>query len=154
MILSLVVVYLIAFVGSIFTSQNTGTDWYDSIKPDVTPPSYVFPIVWNILFLLIAISLYIAYTKANKKQKTKVIGIFALNLILNALWSIFFFAMKNPKLAFFELIVLWITIWMMIFTTYKINKTSAWLLVPYLLWVGFAGFLNFTIAFGRKNNRK
>ena len=147
LIISLLIVYVVAFVGSIFTSGNTNSEWYQSIKPTITPPNYVFPIVWNILFFLIAISLYLVWTNSNKNQKPKIALIFAINFILNILWSVFFFSMKKPSLAFVELIFLWASIWLMIFTTWKINKTSSYLLMPYLIWVTFAGILNFLIAF-------
>jgi len=113
-------------------------------RPTITPPNYVFPIVWNILFFLIALSLYFAWTsnKTKKKYKPKIARIFVINLLLNALWSYFFFTLKNPLIALADLILIWITIIAMIYTTKKVSKTSAWLLVPYLLWVSFAGVLN------------
>ena len=148
LILSLVVVYLIAFVGSIFTSQNTGTDWYDSIKPDVTPPSYVFPIVWNILFFLIALSLYFSWVNSKKIQQKKIISlVFGINFFLNILWSYLFFTLQNPTLAFYEIFILWFSILSMIFVTWKINKLSSVLLWPYLIWVSFASYLNYLIVF-------
>ncbi|MFC1682084.1 TspO/MBR family protein [Nanoarchaeota archaeon] len=144
LILSLIIVYGVAFLGSLFTDT---TDWYESVKPSLTPPSYVFPIVWNILFFLIAISLYLAWTKSNKKQKSKIALLFGINLFLNLLWSFLFFGLHQPLLAFIELILLWFSIIAMILVVRKINKTSAWLLTPYLLWVTFAGVLNFLIVF-------
>ena len=69
-IICLLIVFLVAFLGSIFTSSGVNSLWYDSIKPKITPPNWVFPLVWNILFLLIAISLFFAWTRAkNKKEK-------------------------------------------------------------------------------------
>lgn len=148
-IIILIIVFgLLGGIGSLFTSKNTNSDWYNSIKPDITPPSFVFPIVWNILFLLISISLYFAWTNSKTKQnKKKIIFAFGINFILNILWSILFFALKLPKLAFAEIILLWISIGAMIFVTRKINKVSSWLILPYWLWVTFAGVLNFIIAF-------
>jgi len=144
LIICLISVYAIAFLGSLFTSPNTNTEWYESIKPSITPPSYVFPIVWNILFFMIAISLYLSYTSSkNKEQKNKVITVFTINLILNLLWSFLYFSLKNPLLAFADLILIWFTIILMIKTTYKINKTSSYLLSPYFPWVSFAGVLNY-----------
>lgn len=147
LIVSFAVVYLSAFIGSLLTSGNVKGDWYESIRQSITPPNWVFPVVWNILFFLIAFSLYIAWIKSNKQQKRKVAIIFGTNLLLNALWSFLFFTLKNPLAAFFELIILWVSIISMIFVTWKINKKSAWLLIPYLLWVSFAGILNYLIAF-------
>lgn len=144
----LVIVYGIAFIGSLFTSPVTNSAWYDSIRPDITPPNFVFPIVWNILFFLIALSLYLAWTSAKKKiGKREVAWVFGINLVLNALWSVLYFGLKNPTLAFFELLILWLSIIAMLYATYKINKKSFWLLIPYLLWVSFAGVLNYLSAF-------
>ncbi len=140
LIFSLIIVYFIGFVGSLFTSIDNG--WYESIRPSITPPSFVFPIMWNILFFLIALSLYFAWINSNKKDKKKIIFVFGINLILNALWSLFYFKLQNPLVAFFDLILIWISIIAMFIVTYKIKRTSAYLLIPYLLWVSFAGVLN------------
>jgi benzodiazapine receptor len=86
--------------------------------------------------------------KSKKKQKKIVAIVFGINLFLNTFWSYLFFELKKPNCAFFELILLWFSILSMIFVTRKIDKKSAWLLVPYLLWVSFAGILNYLIAFG------
>lgn len=147
LILSLVIVYSFAFIGSIFTAQTVGSEWYKSIRPTITPPNWVFPIVWNILFFLIAISFYLAWMKSGKKQKIKITIVFGINLLLNVIWSFLFFSLQNPIFAFFDLIVFWLSIMAMILVTWKINKTSSYLLIPYLLWVSFAGILNYLIAF-------
>lgn len=142
LILSLVIVYAIAIIGSIFTSPVTDSDWYESIKPSITPPNWIFPIVWNILFFLIALSLYFAWVNAKRNQKKKIAIVFGINFFLNILWSILYFSLKNPLYAFYDLILLEGSIIAMIFITYKIDKKAAYLLAPYLLWVGFAGVLN------------
>lgn len=147
LIISLIVVFAVGFLGSLFTSPNTGGDWYNSIKPAITPPSFVFPVVWNILFFLIALSLYFAWTKSKKKEKPQIIWAFGVNLVLNVLWSVIFFHFKLPTIAFIEIILLWLSILWMILVTRKINKVSPWLLLPYLIWVAFATVLNFIIAF-------
>lgn len=144
LIVSFILVFLVAFVGSLFTSPNTSTDWYESIKPDITPPSFIFPIVWNILFVLIAISLYFSCVNAkDKKAKWWVRGTFLTNFILNILWSVIYFGLKNPKAAFVEIIFLWLSIISMMVVAYKVDKKAGWLLVPYFLWVTFASVLNF-----------
>ncbi|MDO8622815.1 MAG: TspO/MBR family protein [archaeon] len=148
LIISFIIVYLVAFIGSIFTSPAVNSDWYQTIKPSITPPNYVFPIAWNILFFLIALSLYFAWTNSkNKNTKKRVAFLFGLNLALNILWSFLYFYLKNPTSAFFELIALWFSIVLMINLIYKISKKASWLLVPYLLWVSFAGILNYLSAF-------
>lgn len=143
LIVSFLIIFLVAYLGSIFTSSSTDSDWYKEIKPRITPPSYVFPIVWNILFIMIALSMYFSWINSNNKQKKKVALVFGINFILNILWSVLYFGMRNPKFAFFEIIVLWFSILSMIFVSRKIDKKAAWLLIPYLLWVGFAAVLNF-----------
>jgi len=143
LIFSLVVVYLVAFIGSLFTSPNTNTEWYNSIRPSITPPNFVFPIVWNILFFLIGLSLYFSLIKAKKKEKKEIYLVFGINFILNIFWSVLYFGLKNPVLSFIEIILLIFSIIIMITTTYKINKISSYLLWPYLIWVCFAGVLNF-----------
>lgn len=145
----LLVVYLVAFIGSLLTSPSVNSSWYNSVKPAITPPNGVFPVVWNILFLLIAVSLYFSWIKSkNRKNKTKVAFVFGVNLILNLLWSFLFFYLQSPALAFYELIIFGASIIAMIFITHKIKKVSAYLLIPYAIWVAFAGILNYLIAFG------
>jgi len=145
----LLIVYLVAFIGSLLTTSSVNSSWYASVKPAITPPNWVFPVVWNILFLLIAVSLYFAWIKSkNKKNKTKVAVVFGINLLLNILWSFLFFFLQLPALAFFELIIFEASIIAMIIITNKIKKVSAYLLIPYAVWVAFAGILNYLIAFG------
>ncbi|MCX6748274.1 MAG: tryptophan-rich sensory protein [Candidatus Pacearchaeota archaeon] len=136
-----IIVAIVAFLGSTFTSQNTNSQWYQSIKPSITPPNYVFPIVWTILFILIAISLYLSWI--DSKDKTKIVVIFSVNFLLNILWSIFYFGMRNPRVAFIEIIFLWLSIFWMLVVTRKFSKKAFWLLIPYFIWVTFAAVLNF-----------
>ncbi|MCX8193745.1 MAG: tryptophan-rich sensory protein [Candidatus Pacearchaeota archaeon] len=145
LLLAIVSVFLTAFIGSQFT--DTG-EWYESIKPSITPPNYVFPIVWTTLFILIAISFYLALISSKKEyNKKEIIPGYLFNFVLNMAWSFFFFKMKLPVLAFIDLILLWFSTALLIYITQKINKISSWLLAPYLLWLSFAGILNFIIAF-------
>lgn len=144
----LIVFVLLGGIGSLFTSKNTNTEWYDSIRPSITPPNYIFPIVWNFLFLLISFSLYFAWTSSkNKKQKKKIILVYGINFILNILWSVLFFGLKQTKIAFIEIILLWFSILAMILLVRRINMKSSCLLIPYLVWVAFASVLNGIIAF-------
>ncbi len=139
----LIVVYVAALAGTYYTSQGVRAAWYESVRPSITPPSYVFPVVWNILFALLAISLFAAWSNANLRQRTSVLALYVTNLVLNVLWSAFFFGMQSPLLAFIDLIVLWLSIAGIFFYTWKISKAAALAVVPYLLWVTFAGVLNF-----------
>jgi translocator protein len=147
LVICFVIVIVVAFLGSLFTGPNTSTEWYQQIKPTITPPNFVFPIAWTILFVLIALSLYLAWINAKKEQKNQIVIFYGINLVLNILWSVIFFGMGNPTLAFAEIILLWASIFFMIFAARKINKISAWFLVPYLLWVTFAFLLNYLAMF-------
>ncbi len=152
LVLSLFVVYLVAFIGSLFSTSVT-SPWYNSIRPSITPPNWVFPIVWNILFLFIAGSIYMSWTaktknrKESRRNKVKIVIVFGINLLLNILWSYLFFTLRSPVVSFYELLALEASIFVMIFMTYKIRKASAYILIPYALWIVFAGILNYIIAF-------
>lgn len=137
----LIVVFLVAYIGSMFTSDSVNSDWYNSIKPAITPPNFVFPVVWTTLFVLIGLSLYLVWQKS--KNKKKIILIYGLNFVLNIVWSYLYFGLRNPAGSFAEIFLLDASIVLMISTSWKIDKKAAWLLVPYLLWVTFAAFLNF-----------
>ena len=149
LIISLIVVYVFVGLGSMFTKIDS---WYYSVKPSITPPNIAFPIVWTILFFLIAISIYLSWTNSEKNNKDKsrkrnIIILFGINLILNALWSYVFFTMKNPIAAFVILILLWFSILSLLLFTWRISKKAGYCIIPYLLWVSFAGILNYLIAF-------
>ncbi len=144
-IISVIIVFAVAALGNLFTAKVVDTPWYESIRPALTPPNWVFPVVWNILFFLIAVSLYLSWIHSKKDEKKIVAGEFGVNLFLNALWSFLFFGLKSPLFAFVCLIFLWVSIISMIYVTWKINRKASYALVPYLLWVSFAGVLNFLI---------
>jgi len=137
----IVLFYLVGSSGGIFT--DTGP-WYQGLrKPFFTPPNWVIPVVWNILFILIGLAGGYMYFQTSRK---KFFTVYAVNLALNWLWSFIFFGLKSPALAFVELVVLWLTIVALIVMAWNKSRVAAWLLVPYLIWVSFAGLLNFSIA--------
>lgn len=143
LIISIVVCQIAGFIGSIFTSKSIQT-WYAGLaKPALNPPDWIFAPIWTTLFLLMGISLYLVWVQ---QSKTAII-IFFIQLILNVVWSILFFGLKNPLLAFIEIIILWISILITIIYFYHVSKTSSYLLIPYILWVSFAAYLNFMLYF-------
>ncbi len=126
-------------LGSFFTVSSIPT-WYVALnKPVFSPPNFIFGPVWTLLYFLMGVSLYLVW------QKRGVPSIFWIQLVLNVLWSIIFFGLKNPTLAFVNIVVLWIAIFLTIKSFYKINKLAGNLLVPYLVWVSFASLLNLSI---------
>ena len=145
-IISIVLVWVVGVSGSLFTASSVNS-WFPSlVKPSFNPPSWVFGPVWTILYIMIGISLYLVWiTKANKILKKKSYWIFGIQLVLNAMWSIAFFGLQNPGLAFIVIVLLWISIILTMVEFYKIRKSAGYLLVPYFLWVSFASVLNFAI---------
>jgi len=142
-IICLLIAFIPGIVGSLAMTGEIDGSWYASIRPALTPPNWIFPIVWTILYILIGISLYSSWTISTSKIRFNLGLAFAINLIANGLWTFFYFGMHNITLAFIDIIIILLSIiWMMIIT-WKINKTSTYLLVPYLLWVSFAAYLNF-----------
>ena len=168
-IISIFICEMAGLIGAIFTTPKINT-WYAKLnKPSFTPPGYFIALVWNILFFLMGIALYLVWSKnwaievqpEGQKRKAwnrfseklwfgswreeNTMAIFFLQLFLNILWSVIFFGWQLPGFAFFELIMLWFAILYTIVNFYRVSKTAAYLLIPYILWVSFAGFLNFTV---------
>ena len=146
LIISVVICQLAGIIGSFFTFNSVKT-WYLTLnKPVFNPPSWVFGPVWTILFLLMGISLFLAWSKGFDNSQVKIaLLIFAAQLILNVLWSILFFGLKSPLFAFIEIVILWVFILLTIIYFYPISKPASFLLIPYILWVTFASVLNFAI---------
>ncbi len=131
-------------VGSLFTIDSIN-GWYETLnKPFFNPPNFIFGPVWTFLFILMGISLYLVLVK--KPKNNSGVKIFWAQLMLNILWSVIFFYLHNPLIAFLEIIILWIFIFLSIKYFYKISKNAAYLLIPYMLWVTFAAFLNLSIV--------
>lgn len=127
-----------------FLTRNS-MEFYQTLnRPALSPPSVVFPIVWTILYILMGISAYLIY-ESDSSEKAGALSIYGIQLFFNFMWSIIFFNLKQPLFAFLWLIILWILILVMIVKFYKINKTAGLLQIPYLLWVTFAGYLNFAV---------
>ena len=137
---------LAGFVGLVFTAPAI-TAWYATVqKPFFNPPNWIFAPVWTTLFLLMGISLYLIWEKGLDKKEVKLaVSVFGVQLALNIVWSFLFFGLQNPLLAFIEIVLLWIAILATIILFYRISKKAGLLLVPYLLWVSFAAFLNYSI---------
>ncbi len=130
--------------GSLFTSPNIPT-WYNTLnKPTITPPSWVFAPVWTTLYALMGIFLYLFWIKKGKK-KQPIIKLFFIQLGLNILWSVLFFGLQSPLLGLVGIIALWISIVVLIRRSLRQDKWAAYLLLPYILWVSFAGILNLSI---------
>ena len=115
-------------------------------KPALSPPGFLFPIVWTILHVLMGIASYLVVTSnATPKQILSALTYYGIQLAINFFWSIFFFNFEWYLFSFLWLLFLWVMIVNTIISFYEISELSAYLLVPYLLWVTFAGYLNLSI---------
>lgn len=142
---SILFCFVIGFIGSRFQTEAI-TIWYPTLNKSVlTPPNIVFPIVWSLLYICIGLSLGLVICSKNVNNYL-FIGLFAIQIILNFTWSISFFYLQNPVLGLINIILLEIFIILYTIYTYSSVKLSSLLFIPYLLWVGFAGYLNLYIV--------
>jgi translocator protein len=146
LIIALAAPLLVGGIAGYFTSSEIKS-WYLLLKkPSWNPPNYIFGPVWTTLYLLMGYAFYrIWVSKASVEMKNWAIGLFVIQLILNFFWSFIFFKHHHLGLAFIEIIAMWVAIFCTIIAFSKIDKTAAWLLVPYISWVSFATILNYTI---------
>lgn len=146
LLLSIFVCQLAGIVGSFFTAPAI-TGWYAGLqKPGFAPPNWLFGPVWITLYALMGISLYLIWNKAKEGKKVKIpLLIFGFQLVLNALWSLLFFGLQSPFYAFIEIIILWFLILLTMISFSKVSRKASLLLLPYILWVSLAAFLNFFI---------
>lgn len=141
---SLVLPFLAGGVGSFFTTSSL-YPWYSALnKPFFNPPNWIFGPVWTILYILMGISFYLFWTNKGNKKLSGYKFFFA-QLILNLLWSIFFFGLKSPPAAFLTILILLTFIILTMKEFRKISKLASYLLAPYVAWVSFASLLNLAI---------
>ena len=129
------------------TLTDTGL-WYQSLlKPSWQPPDWLFGPAWTLIFALATVSAVYAWRNAqDRTQREWVVGLFALNGFLNVLWSTLFFALKRPDWALIEVGFLWLSILLPMIVFWRFAKPASLYLLPYLLWVSFAAFLNLTVV--------
>lgn len=128
-----------------------GMDLYNQtvIQPPLSPPMILFPIVWTILFILMGVGSAIVFVKrhTDKEAARSALFVYGLQLVVNFLWSIIFFNMQSYLFAFVWLLLLWALIIIMIIKFREISPLAAYLQIPYLLWVTFAGYLTIMVYF-------
>lgn len=129
-----------------FLSMTASSDYANFNKPPFSPPGWVFPVVWTILFFLMAVAAYRIWMKGKAGEDvSKALTLYCTQLFLNFLWSIIFFRFRLYAIAFLELLLLLVFILLTCFEFFRIDKTSGYLMIPYIAWVSFAGVLNFAI---------
>lgn len=135
---------LVAALGGTITQLGP---WYRALRqPSWAPPDWAFGPAWTIIFGLTAWAGLTAWRAAAADKRDTILGLFALNGFLNLLWSFLFFRLHRPDWAGIEVVFLWASIAAMIIVCRQVSAKAAWLLVPYLVWVTFAGVLNATVV--------
>lgn len=144
--ISIGIALLVGGLSALVTGGSMGL-YEDIITPPLSPPSWLFPVVWTILFILMGISAAMIYNdrKASMAQKKSALYTYALSLIVNFFWSIIFFNLRAFFFAFIWLVLLLYLIINTILKYYKIKPLAAYLQIPYAIWVSFAGYLTLAI---------
>ena len=134
-----IAVILAAIIGSLASTQASSDLWYLSLnKSELNPPSYVFGIVWPILYVLMMISAYLAHKR--------IYGIFIIQLVFNAAWSWLFFRFQMPLISLIDIYLLIALNLYIAALMYRENKLAFILFIPYVLWISFASYLNLFIV--------
>lgn len=144
LLISLALPQIMGGLGAFFTLSSVNS-WFIALnKPIWNPPSWLFGPVWTLLYVLMGIACYLIW-KSDHPQKKALLKLYAIQLILNALWSPAFFGMQSPFLGLLVIIPLWAAIVLCILQFKKVSQLASGLMVPYLLWVTFATVLNASI---------
>ena len=132
-------------VGSLsaLLTQNSMETFNSITKPGLAPPGWLFPVVWTILYILMGIASYLVLTSG--KPNNYALTVYGIQLVFNFFWSIIFFNLELYLFAFIWLVLLWLLILKTTLLFYQISKPAGYLMIPYLLWVTFAGYLNLSI---------
>ena len=146
LILSVAVPLVVGGLSGFATARGVDT-WYPTLaKPSFNPPAWVFGPTWTVLYILMGVALFLVWRHGLDTQGVKLaLTVFAVQLVLNALWSIIFFGMQSPAWAFVEIILLWLAIVATLWAFWRTTPAAGLLLVPYLAWVSFAAVLNGSI---------
>ena len=143
-VISVALAFAVGGLSALLTKDSM--DMYnDIVKPALSPPGWLFPVVWTVLFCLMGISAARVYVKNDGMIIGTGLGFYALSLVFNFFWTLLFFNLRSFLLSFGWLIMLWVLIFFTIQNYKRCCKGAAYLQIPYLLWVTFAGYLNFMI---------
>lgn len=118
-------------------------NWYENLNaPPLTPPSVIFSPVWTVLYIMIAIGIFFWTRSPDRFLPKRSWKLIILHLLFNFAWSPFFFGLKSPGLALIDIILLWITLFILLGKFWKESRRTYWLWLPYFIWVSFATYLN------------
>ncbi len=137
------VLCLAASVSAVFVSVD---GWYAGlVKPTWNPPSWLFGPVWTALYITMAVAAWLVWREGGWNAQRRPLALFVAQWALNAFWTPLFFGLHRPGLAFAEILLLWVVLIATLLAFWRVKRIAGLLLVPYLSWVSFAAFLNFTI---------
>jgi tryptophan-rich sensory protein len=142
LVIFLVISFLPALVGSMFRPDA----WYEGlVKPALNPPNWIFGPVWTCLYALMGISAWLVWLQRQTVPVRSALVLFGIQLLFNGLWTFIFFGLRRPGLAFVDIVILWAAIACTLAAFWRRSRYAALLLIPYLLWVSFAVYLNFEL---------
>ena len=142
-----IAILLSLLVGGLGGAATEIGPWYFQLqKPSWQPPDWLFGPAWTTIYILTSIAGVKAWRRADEIQRRYFLGALLLNLVLNLLWSLIFFTSQRPDIALLEVVPLWLSILLLVLLVRSYSPPSAWLMMPYLCWVAFAAYLNWTIV--------
>ncbi|MCX7732701.1 MAG: tryptophan-rich sensory protein [candidate division WOR-3 bacterium] len=143
---SIAVPLIIGFLGSMFTRQSVG-NWFVTLKkPVFAPPNWLFAPAWALLYIMMGIAFYLIWQQGYSVKLRWALVVYGLQLILNLLWSLFFFGLRSPLLGLVDIVLLWILVIINTILFYHLRHAAGLLLIPYILWLTFALLLNLSIV--------
>jgi benzodiazapine receptor len=132
-------------IGGLFTYPAI-PGWYQGLeKPSWTPPDAAFGPVWTVLYIFMAVAAWLVWKRGGWTAQRGPLTLWGVQLVLNSLWSILFFGMRNPALGLMEIVILWLAIFATLIAFWKVSRLAGGLLIPYLAWVSYASALNYSI---------
>lgn len=140
------VIMFLGFISGLVSGSGEENSWYQLLdKPSFQPPGYIFGIVWTILYCMIGFAFALVVSARGAKLQILAIALFLIQFALNLAWSPIFFGQQQVTTALYLIIVIWLSVAATIYIFAKIRPLAAWLMIPYLLWLSFAGALNYEI---------
>lgn len=147
-IIAVIISFVPGAIGMIYSPNGPSDLWYNALnKSLLTPDGWVFAVVWPILYFLLGIALYLIISDKSRQTKSKAYWLFAVQMGLNALWSYLFFGLQLPSAGLICLVILLaFSIWMMR-AFYQLRKSAGYLIIPYIVWLVFAMYLNSVVVY-------
>lgn len=142
LVICLLITYSLGIFGGLFTAAGVKSEWYSIVKPDLMPPAWMFGVVWNILFLLMGLSLWWVWKESSRSYKKWIVIVYGINFIANFLWNVFFFGQHDAFVGLIDIIIVGLSVIGMMIVAYRVDKKASWILLPYLIWLCIATFLN------------